>query len=198
MKKHLAFSFLFFLAAFFTAQAQSFTYAGATTPTDAVQYVRKVAGQLPDVFNSRDKDYDRDNCDKCQNRKKAKKHDGCQQRGNHYGKHKNHHGKHSCSCDHHCCQSGKRHDRDDDDRCGGSRRDRDDDDRRYGENRRNRDDDDRRYDGNRRNGEGKNIPRTGQGKPSVKVKNPAPTPKPAPKRPVAKRKETPRPLGTRQ
>jgi hypothetical protein len=43
MKKHLVFSAFFALAAIITVEAQSLTYSGAQSPTDAAQKVRQAA-----------------------------------------------------------------------------------------------------------------------------------------------------------
>ena len=190
MKKHLVFSALITLAAIISVEAQSLTYSGAQSPTDAVQKIRQVAEEQFGVFNSRDYDNDRDkcNCDKCQKHKKSKKHDDCNQKGKHYGKHKNQQGKHACSCERHSCQSEKKRDCDDDDnRCDNrnSRNGRDDDDRRYTSTRRDRDD------------EHRTQPQPTQRKPTstAKVKTrPTPTAKPTSTRPGAKKTVVNRPV----
>lgn len=191
MKKHLVRTFLFALANAIITSAQAQTLTQAQTASNAVLKVRQAAEQTFGAISSRDRDddYDRDycDCDKCGKQKKSKKHDGCNQRGNHYGKHKNKHSRHCCSCDHHECHNGRRRDRDDDDyRYGSNRRDRDDNGYRYGSNRRDRDDEYRQQ------------PRPAQQKPTPKVKSrPAPTPKSTVKRPGTQRSGTSRPGSTR-
>lgn len=187
MKKHLFLTFLITLSAILTTAAQSLVNSGAGTPTDIAQKVRQTAEKHLGVFNSQGNNNNREycDCDKCQKQKKSKKHDDCNQKGKHHGKHKNQHDKHSCSCDHNRCQSEKR-------------RDCDDDDDRYSRNGRNHDDDDRRYDRNDRDRDVKygETTRPAQRKPVAKVKTrPTPTAKPAPKSSGAKKKATPRPVG---
>ena len=182
MKKHLVFSAFFALAAIITVEAQSFTYSGTQSPTDAAQKVRQAAEQSFSVFSSRDNGNNNRgscNCDKCQKHKKSKKNKDCKQNGKHYGKHKNKHGRASCACNHHC---------------GDNRRKRDCDDDRRGRN--GRDDDDRRGDwgsrdqGNDNRGE---QPRTERRNSPVKVKTNTPTSR----QPGSKRNGTPRPVSTR-
>lgn len=126
MKKHLVFSVLFAAATAVATQAQSLTYAGTPSPTDAIQLARQTTEQHLDIFNSRN--YDRAHCDchKCQKQKKSRKHNDCKGKGNHYGKHKNRNGKHDCACTQHRCQSNKKRDCDDDARHRRGRNDRSD------------------------------------------------------------------------
>lgn len=188
MKKHTVFAILLAFVASTTTQAQSI--AGEET----IQKVRQAAEQHLDIFNSRDDDRGRESCDckKCQKGKKAKKHQGCNQRGNHYGKHKNHHDKNSC-----CCENRKKRDcHDDDDR----RCNRDDDHRGYGSNGRDRDENDRRYEENRRdrNSGSNSQTRAGQKTSTAKVKTrPTPTAKPTSAPTSAKKRATSRPTNGR-
>lgn len=192
MKKHTVFAIFLAFIASATTQAQS--DAGLET----LQQIRQAAEQHLDVLNSRDYDRSPENCDckKCQKGKKSKKHKGCNQRGNHYGKHKNHHDKHSC-----CCENQRKRDCDDDDdnderRCG-----RDNDHRGYGSNGRDRDDSDgRRYEQNRhdRNPRSNSQTRAGQKTSTAKVKTrPTPTAKPTSAPTNAKKRAASRPAGVR-
>jgi|GEM_PF-3397542 len=188
MKKHTVFAIFLAFVASATTQAQS--DAGLET----LQQVRQMAEQHLDVFNNRDYDRGPENCDckKCQKGKKSKKHQGCNQRGNHYGKHKNHHNNHSC-----CCENRKKRDCDDDDdqRCG-----RDNDHRGYDWSGRDRDDNDRRYEQNRRdrNPGSNSQTRAGQKTSTAKVKTrPTPTAKPTSAPTKARKKANSRPAGGR-
>ncbi|HRI60956.1 MAG TPA: hypothetical protein PK228_14560 [Saprospiraceae bacterium] len=186
MKKHLFLTFLLTFAAILTTEAQSLVNSGANTPTDIAQKVRQTAEKHLGVFNSQGNENNREycDCDKCQKQNKSKKHDACNQKGKHYGKHKNQNDRHSCGCDHNSCQSNNKHNRDDDD-CG------------YSHNGRNQDDNDRRYGSNdpERDVKYGETTRPAPRKPVAKVKTrPTPTAKPAPASSGAKKKVTPRPV----
>lgn len=109
MKKHLVFNLIFAFAATFPASAQ----------TGTPNFFGTDYGIVSNGYHDHN-DRDHCDCDKCSKPKKHKKNKGCNDRGNHYGRHKNGRG---CSCDHHHCDSG---DRDRHDGDGYSRHRRDD------------------------------------------------------------------------
>lgn len=187
MKKHLVFTFLFAITATLTALANARTDAYAETLSKSALPSEQPAGIAACNYHDDDRTYC--DCNKCQKNKKSKKDKGCNQKGNHYGKHKNKHAGHSCSCDHNSCGNRKQYGDDDDCRYGHHR---DNDDHQY---RRDRDNDDRRYG---RDDEYRRDDRPAQRNPVVKVKSrPTPTSKPVPTRTGAKTKsaQRPRPVG---
>lgn len=124
MKKHLVFPLLFAIAATFTTSAQ--TGAPLSFGSDF--------GIVSNGYHDHGDRRDHCDCDKCSKPKKHQKNKGCNNRGNHHGRHKNGKG---CSCDHHHCDGDDRY-RHDDDHYGRNRRD---DDRYYGQDDRDRSDD---------------------------------------------------------